>query len=72
MSALITEMDARDLVGRLVINANGAEFVVTRLSFEASQGIVLIWVAPVDEPTHEAGISHLDGWQIHQPLREFR
>lgn len=69
LGAEITELDAKDLVGRLVINEHGAEFVVTRLSFEARDGSVWIWVAPVDDPEDEAGVRELSGWSIHQPLR---
>lgn len=65
----ITEMDALDLVGRLVVNENGGEFVVTRLSFDARHAGVLIWVAPPDEPDNEAGLMDMKGWSIHQPLR---
>lgn len=70
MSALIREMDARELIGRLVINPNGAEFVVTRLVFDAPLGTVTIWIRELeDNPEgHETGVSHLDGWEIHQPL----
>lgn len=69
LGAEITEMDAADLVGRLVVNEHGAEFVVTRLSFEARDASVWIWIAPVDEPEGEAGVRDMSGWSIHQPLR---
>lgn len=68
LGAEITEIDAADLVGRLVVNEHGAEFVVTRLSFEARDGKVWIWVAAVDDPEDEAGVGDLRGWSIHQPL----
>jgi hypothetical protein len=71
--AKITEMDATDLVGRLVTNANGAEFLVQRLSFEARTGTVWFWLEAFDDETGEpngdvAGIPTLEGWTIHQPL----
>lgn len=73
--AKITEMDAADLVGRLVINSHGAEFVVTKLTFEARSASVLIWVEPIDELDPDAlgaesGLWNLDGWSIHQKLRK--
>jgi hypothetical protein len=67
MSSTITEMDARDLIGRLVTNPNGAEFVVTRLSFEATLGRIMVWIEDVEEGG-EVGLLDLDGWTIHQPL----
>lgn len=82
MSAKIKEMDAPDLVGRLVINPNGVEFIVTRLTFEASSGKVLIWVAALEDVEGEraalkqtllnaraSGLENLDGWEIHQKLQ---
>jgi hypothetical protein len=73
--AKITEMDAQDLVGRLVVNSHGTEFVVTRLSFEARAALVLIWVSPFDPDTcepegGESGLIDLDGWSVHQKLRK--
>lgn len=78
--AKITEMDAADLVGRLVVNSHGAEFVVTRLSFDAGTASVLIWIEPlVDSPEDfkgledlsagESGLHSLNGWSIHQKLK---
>lgn len=69
LGAEITEMDATDLVGRLVVNEHGAEFVVTRLSFEARDASVWIWIAPVEEPEDETGVKDMRGWSIQQPLR---
>lgn len=72
--AQITEMDAGDLVGRLAINPNGAEFIVTKLSFNARSASVWIYVAalePGDDPTMpdaEYGLENLAGWSIHQFL----
>jgi hypothetical protein len=76
MSAKIKEMDATDLVGRLVINPNGVEFRVTKLTLEASSGQVLIWVDELDTTMEDegrtigrpAGLPDLDGWEIHQHL----
>lgn len=72
MSTNITEIDATDLIGRLVTNTNGAEFIVTRLSFDAQQACVIIWLDELDENARtmgrEAGLYKLDGWTIHQPL----
>lgn len=75
--AKITEMDAGDLIGRLVINSHGAEFIVSKLTFEARSATVLIWVDEIDEDTgrgmgREAGLIDLDGWTIHQRLVEKR
>lgn len=71
--AIITEMDASDLIGRLILNENRAEFVVTRLTFNARSARVTIWIAQVDEETGqpedaEAGLENLNGWSIHQKL----
>lgn len=76
MSAKIKEMDALDLVGRLVINPNGVEFRVTKLTLEASSGQVLIWVDELDTTMDDEGrtigrpqgLPDLDGWEIHQHL----
>lgn len=72
--ATITEMDAEDMVGRLVINPNGAEFIITKLSFNARSASVWIYVAalePGDDeamPDAEYGLENLAGWEIHQYL----
>lgn len=71
--ARITEIDARDLIGRLIANEQGAEFVVTGLAFDAMSARVVIRFAELDretgEPTdHEYGVTDLEGWSIHQPL----
>jgi hypothetical protein len=71
--AKITEMDATDLVGRLVINEHGVEFMVTKLTFEAQSASVIIWVEEIDDGKlygGEAGLPNLDGWSIHQKLRK--
>ena len=71
--AEITEMDACDLVGRLVVNSHGTEFIVTKLTFEARSGSVVIWVMEIDDdrtPSGEAGLIDLAGWSIHQKLRK--
>lgn len=79
--ATITEMDAGDLVGRLVLNPNGVEFVVTHLSFNARDGVVWIGIAEVEgapgmpgPSDAEAELPNLDGWTIHQKLlpKDFR
>lgn len=82
MSALIKEIDARDLVGRLAINTHGAEFIITKITFDAQSGSVLIWVSPIDEldpdtidaktgrVMGESGLLNLDGWEIHQKLAD--
>lgn len=72
LGAEITELNAIDLIGRRVVNEHGAEFVVIRLSFEARDGSVWIWVAPVDKPEAEVGIRELKGWSIHQPLHRLQ
>jgi hypothetical protein len=71
--AEIREMNAADLVGRLVTNTHGAQFVVTHLSFMADTASVVIWIAGVDEDTGrwgepEAGLERLRGWTIHHKL----
>lgn len=45
----ILEMPASDLIGRLVLNPNGAEFVVTALTFDARSGQVIIEIDDIDE-----------------------
>jgi hypothetical protein len=71
--ASITEMDATDLIGRLVINPNGAEFVVERLAFDAGLASVVIWIRGVDDneepPAAESGVLGLAGWSIHQKIK---
>lgn len=72
--ATITEMDAPDLIGRLAINAHGAEFIITKLTFESRSAAVLIYVAALepgddpDMPDAEYGLENLAGWSIHQYL----
>lgn len=71
--AVIAEMDATDLIGRLVINPNGVEFGVTHLALNARSGSVWIGVAEIDEDTGlpgepEAELMDLKGWTIHQKL----
>jgi hypothetical protein len=71
--ARITEMDATDLIGRLIINPNGVEFGVTHLAFNARSASVWIGIAEVDEETGlpgeaEAELMDLKGWTIHQKL----
>lgn len=72
--AIITEMDATDLVGRLVINSHGAEFVVTQLTFNANEANIMIQIAEIDEETGlpdkdgECGLMNLNGFTIHQKL----
>lgn len=76
--AKITEMDATDLVGRLVINPHGVEYVVTRLSFDSRSASVIIWIAELEEESGrigqwgdtEAGLMDLQGWSIHHKLRK--
>ena len=72
--ALITEMDAADLVGRIVANEHGTEFVVTGLSFNAGSASVVILMEYIDEETgqpdgHEIGVERLNGFSIHNKLR---
>jgi len=72
MSTYLSEIDATDLIGRLVTNKNGAEFVVTRLAFDAQQACVVIWLDELDDNSRtmgrEVGLYKLDGWTVHQPL----
>lgn len=78
-AAIITEIDASDLIGRLVVNTNGAEFVVTGLSFSAAVASVVIeiveldvsepgWDTPRFVPHSECGVMSLSGWKICQRL----
>lgn len=65
----ILEMPASDLIGRLVLNPNGVEFVVTALTFDARSGQVIIQIddidghtgAPAGDPT---GLHSLQGWPV--------
>lgn len=65
----ITSLSAFDLIGRLVINSHGAEFVVTNLELDARNGIIVIWIdeldphtgRPMDEP---CGLLNLKGWTV--------
>lgn len=75
MSALITEMDATDLVGRIVANIHGDEFVVTGLSFNAGHAGVVIRMELIDEETgepdgQEVGLPTIQGWSIHNKFRK--
>lgn len=72
--AQITEMDATDLIGRIVANTHGAEFVVTGLAFSAGAAQVVIRMEGIDEETgepdgHEVGLTELHGWSIHNKLK---
>jgi hypothetical protein len=68
-AATILEMPATDLIGRLVTNPHGAEFVVTTLTFDARTASVIIWIDLLDETSgepagHDCGIQSLEGWTI--------
>lgn len=72
--ALITEMDATDLIGRIVDNGHGTEFVVTGLSFHAGAAQVVIRMEEIDYDTgepngHETGVFELHGWSIHNKYK---
>jgi hypothetical protein len=69
MSARISHMNAVDLIGRVVINPNGAEFQVVGLEFDAADGKVVIWLSPFDEDGEliaddRAGVDTLNNWTI--------
>jgi hypothetical protein len=70
--AEITEMDATDLIGRLVHNENGAAFVVTGLAFTASTASVVIRMEGLDDEGEpdgdEVGLWALSGWTIGHKL----
>ena len=69
----ITEMDATDLVGRLVLNENGAEFIVVGLDFQAHDGRVWIQIEAINddgEPDGDTmGLPNIKGWSIHHKVR---
>lgn len=72
-AALILEMPACDLVGRIVINPNGVGFVVTALTFDARSGRVMLEIDDIDEATGapaglSSGIFTLEGWTIANRL----
>lgn len=66
--AHITEMDAMELIGRVVTNPNGAEYVVTGLVFSAKAACVLIQLQRLDEDGEatddEVGVFRISGWEI--------
>jgi hypothetical protein len=69
----ILEMPATDLIGRLVLNPNGAEFVVTALTFDARSGQVIIEIDDIDEETgrpagHPSGLYSLEDWTVANRL----
>ncbi|MFC4785235.1 hypothetical protein ACT8ZV_12205 [Nocardioides sp. MAHUQ-72] len=69
----ILEMPAADLVGRIVFNPNGAEFVVTGLTFDARTGQVVMQIDEVDNCTGAAagapcGVFSLKGWTVANRL----
>jgi hypothetical protein len=77
MPSTITEIDAFDLVGRLVgpLDDPHTEYVVTHLTHDAVAGRVLIWIDELDQtatPSVPVGqpraMESLDGFSIHQPL----
>lgn len=66
--ALITEMSALDLIGRVVTNPNGGEFVVSDLTFNAKAACVSIQLRMLDEDGEmsgdEVGVFRINGWRI--------
>jgi hypothetical protein len=73
--ALITQMDATDLIGRVVANTHGAEFVVTGLEFSAGYAGVVILMEGIDEDTgrldgHQVGCLTINGWSIHNKFKK--
>jgi hypothetical protein len=70
----ILQMQASDLVGRIVVNPNRVEFLVTDLTFDARTGQVVIEIDEIDETTGmpaglASGVFRLDGWLIANRLR---
>jgi hypothetical protein len=71
--AQILEMPASDLVGRIVINPNGVEFVITGLTFDAQSGQVIFDIDDIDEGTGmptgtSIGTWSLAGWTVANRL----
>lgn len=71
MTTLISEMDATDLVGRLITNQHGVEYVVTGLTLHANTGQIVIRIDELENGRLlglETGILHLNTFTIHQRL----
>lgn len=62
-------MNAMELIGRTVVNENGAAFHVGGLRLDGTSGRIWIDLLDLDEddmpiPGTECGISTLDGWRV--------
>jgi hypothetical protein len=70
----ILEMPATDLVGRIVINPHGVDFVVTALTFDARTGQVIFDIDDIDDDSGTPvgtpiGTWSLAGWTIANRLK---
>lgn len=53
-----------DLIGRHVMNANGAEFIVFDIRYDLRNDVVVFWLRDPQDPEDEAGIASLRGWTV--------
>lgn len=68
-ATIISEFPATDLVGRVVFNPNGVEFLVVGLNLHTTSGKIVIEIDEIDLDTHEllgapCGIFSLSGWEV--------
>ena len=65
----ITEFPATDLIGRVLVNAHGCEFLAVCLYLDTRLGQIVIEIDEIDLDRHElmnepAGIYSLRGWSV--------
>ena len=73
MPAVIREMSATDLIGRLVLNPNQVEFVIVDVILNARSGRFEVWVDELDLDEGgrfgaPVGLYSLEGWAVCHKL----
>lgn len=75
MATTIKEMRATDLIGRLIINRHGDEFVCIDLTLDALTGTVIVWIDELDLDNGgrihaPCGLHSLNGWTVSTAIPE--
>ena len=69
MATVIKDMRASDLIGRLILNPHGVEYVCTDVTLDARTGKVLVWIDELDLDNGgrmhaECGLVSLKGFTV--------